>query len=185
MDEQPADEELVAAFRTTGEIRALNGLAERHIPRVRALLHQMVLNEADADDLTQEVFLRAFHGLEGFEGRSRFSTWLYRIAMNTARTFLRSRTRTPACRGEELAEEPDRGGGGPDQAAMARELDADIEAALGSLSPTLRAAIVLTAIHGLNGREAARIEGCATATMYWRVHKARKILKRQLGHYLA
>jgi RNA polymerase sigma-70 factor (ECF subfamily) len=67
---------------------------------------------------------------------------------------------------------------------MARELDADIEAALASLPVTLRAAIVLTAIHGMDGREAARIEGCAAATMYWRVHKARKMLKRQLGHYL-
>ena len=185
MGETARDDELVAAFQTTRDIRALDGLIRRYTPKVRATLYHMVLNEADADDLTQEVFLRVLNGLGQFEGRACFSTWLYRIAMNTARAFLRRQGRSPIRLSDNLAAHPDRGHQRPDQAAMAKELDADIAAALASLSGPLRAAIVLTAIHGLGGREVADIEGCSAATVYWRVYKARKILKRRLEQYLA
>jgi len=151
---------------------------------VRSMLYRMVLNEADADDLTQDVFLRVLNGLGQFDGRACFSTWLYRIVMNTAHTFLRRRARSPVRPSDRLAAFPDRNHPQPDQAAMARELDADIAAALAALPASLRAAIVLTAIHKLDGREVAKIEGCSAATVYWRVHKARKILKQLLGHYL-
>ena len=67
---------------------------------------------------------------------------------------------------------------------MANETDAEVKRALASLSSPLRSAITLTAIQGLNVKEAARIDGCMTATMYWRVHEARKQLKKRLGRYL-
>ena len=72
----------------------------------------------------------------------------------------------------------------PDRLAMAGELNGAITAAIGSLSPALRAAVVLTTLQGLGVHEAAKIEGCTTATMYWRIHKARNILKKRLEKYL-
>jgi RNA polymerase sigma-70 factor (ECF subfamily) len=69
---------------------------------VRSMLYQMVLNDADADDLTQEVFLRVVRGLGQFDGRARFPTWLYRIVMNTARTFLGKKGKSPAHPGDCL-----------------------------------------------------------------------------------
>ncbi len=73
---------------------------------------------------------------------------------------------------------------GPEAAALAGELDGEIAAALGSLAPHLRLAIALVAIQGVPVREAARLEGCGVPTMYWRVHKARKLLGKRLEKYL-
>ena len=67
---------------------------------------------------------------------------------------------------------------------MAGELNGAITAAVGSLPPSLRAAVVLTTVHGLGVRQASKIAGCTRATMYWRIHKARKILKQRLEKYL-
>jgi len=144
----------------------------------------MILNESDADDLTQEVFLRAVRGLAGFRGESRFSTWLYQIAMNTTHSFLRRQGRRPPAPEAALAEKADCLDSAPDRLAMAGELDRAITVAVDSLPPALRAAVVLTMLQGMDVREAAEIEGCAAATMYWRIHKARKVLKRRLGKYL-
>ncbi len=72
----------------------------------------------------------------------------------------------------------------PDRAREGVELGEAIEAGLSSLTPSLRAAIVLTAIQGLEPSEVARIEGCATATIYWRIHRARKVLKERLKEHL-
>lgn len=173
------DEDLMAAYRASREPAALEELVRRHVPRVRALVYPMVLDPWAADDLTQEVFLRAVRGLASFNGRAQFSTWLYRIAMNTAYTFLERRNRSPVLLAElpELATERD----GPAELAMRQELGGEIAEALAELSPKLRAAIVLTVIEQLSVPEAARIEGCTTATMYWRVHEARKLLKRRLA----
>ena len=90
-----SDEELVASYRDCGQREALAELTERHLGKVRAMIYPMVLDRASTDDLTQEVFLRAFRGLAGFNGRVQFSTWLYRVAMNTVHSFLDRRRRSP------------------------------------------------------------------------------------------
>ena len=181
---EPTDEELIAVFRESGDARVLSGLVREHVPRVRTMIFRMVLNESDADDLTQEVFLRAFRGIAGFRGKSEFSTWLYRIAMNTTRSFL-SRPNRPLPMPEEvLVDRADVASATPEQLAIAGELDGAVTAAIGSLPTHLRAAVVLTILQGMDVREAAKIERCAAATMYWRIHKARKTLKKLLGRYL-
>ncbi len=181
---QPSDEELIAAYRDGGSPRALEELLGRHLRQVRAAIYAMVLNDTDADDLAQEVFVRSIRGLAGFRGKARFSTWLYTTMTNTVRSFLRRRPRTHGASDDVLEAQVDHRHDGPDAAAMVRELDEEITAALGSLPPDLRAAIALTTIQGLEVREAARIEGCQTATMYWRLHKARRLLRQRLGKHL-
>ena len=144
----------------------------------------MVINDADVDDLTQEVFLRAIRNIARFRGESQFSTWLYRIAMNTTHDFLRRQNRPQPAPGEVLVDLADLRASTPDRLAMAGELNGAITAAVGSLPAALRAAVVLTMLQGLGVREASKIEGCTAATMYWRIHKARKILKKRLEEYL-
>lgn len=183
--EQVSDEDLMAAFRDDGMPHHLDTLFGRHIEKVRAMLYQMVLNDADADDLTQETFLRAARHIGQFRGRAAFSTWLYRIAMNGANSFLSKRQRNPVVAGMELPDAPDRTGNQPDQLLAGQELDARIRSALETLRPKMRAAVVLTIIQGVSLPEAARIEGCALPTMYWRVHEARRQLKGLLKEDLS
>lgn len=183
-DEEPTDESLLAMFRETGNAEPLDILLRRHLPRVRTMIGQIVLNDSDADDLTQEIFLRAVRGLSQFTGRSRFSTWLYRVAINMSRSYLSRRGRVlPAHNGECLEPAAALHDGPPQQAAQ-RELETAVHHALAALSDKLRAAIVLVHFQGLSVQEAAEIEGCTRATMYWRVHEARRCLKGQLKQYL-
>ena len=182
---EQADEQLIKGFRQTGQPRILDELFGRYVGIVRGMIYPMVLNNADADDLTQEVFIRAARALDRFEGRARFPTWLYRIAMNTTHSFLARRMKRHIHEGEPETEcaapEKDH----PDRRVMAGELDCAISCALEALPPTLRAAVVLTILQDIPIPEAARIEACSPATMYWRIHKARRQLREELGRHLS
>jgi len=180
----PSDEQLAAAYQRSGETSVLEELARRHLPRVCSLVSQIVLNPGAAEDVTQEVFLRAFQQLGSFRGKSSFGTWLYRVALNTAYSYLKRRGNTPVeYRGSLHG--PDTNRTSPEDPVLQAELDGEIQAALAELSPKLRSAIVLTSIQGLKAAEAAKIEGCTITTMYWRIHQARKLLHRRLEEYLS
>ena len=173
------DIQLIENYAETGEIKHFDDLVRRHIGKVRAMIYPMVNNHADADEITQEVFLRAFRGIHGFKRKARFSSWLYRISTNTTHSFLRARMRNPIQHHEEPPERLVQTGS-PSAELAGKELSAEIEKALSELSPKLRSAIVLVGIEGMGTGEAAKIEGCVTATMYWRVHEARRLLKKRL-----
>jgi RNA polymerase sigma-70 factor (ECF subfamily) len=147
-------------------------------------VYQMLGDADDADDVTQEVFVRAWRGIHRFEGRSSFSTWLYRIAANTARSFLRRRSLRAHSSLDEVHEPAAPSFRQPDRKAVQAEMGTQIEQALDALSPSLRAALVLTVMQGFSVRDAARIECCATATIHWRVHRARRLLKHHLSELL-
>ena len=183
-DTTGSDEQLIAGFLESGDAASVERLVGRHIARVRAMVYQMVLNDADADDVTQEIFIRALRGLSSFRSRCRFSTWLYTITVNTARSFLDTRGRAPFADVDCAPEPRDSGVRRPDRSALNAELDREVRDALAELPPKLRSALVLTSLHGLGVAETATIEGCAVATVYWRIHQARKQLKKQLVRYL-
>jgi len=86
-----SDEHLIDQFRATGQIAFLEEVLQRHLRPVRDMVFQMVLNHDAADDVTQDIFLRVVRGIDRFEGRSAFSTWLFRIAMNTVHSYMKSR----------------------------------------------------------------------------------------------
>ncbi len=178
-----SDAELLGRFAETADMVSFDVLVGRHIGRIRAVVYGIVLNNADADDLTQEVFLKVMAGASRFRNKARFSTWLYRVAVNTARDFLRRKGRCPIDYPSDLSREFD-SAACPSGSLMARELDGVVEKAMISLPPALRTAVVLTMIHGFSPREAAQMENCLLATMYWRVHQAKKLLKRELAKYL-
>lgn len=171
----PSDAQLVAAWQS-GDRGALDELADRHLATVRRMIHSMILDDAAADDLTQEVLLRAFRSLGSFRGRSKFTTWLYRIAMNTVHDALARRRRSPVDDRAELPAVAASRDPGPGDGVERHEFDAAVEQALTALPPKLRAAIVLVTIQEVDPAEAARIEGCTRATIYWRLHEARRRL---------
>lgn len=180
-----SDEESIAEYVRTRDGDRLGEVFQRHVPRVRAMVFQLVLDDHLADDVTQEVFLRAWRNLDRFHGRSKFSTWLYRIAVNTARDTLADRrrdcSRMQIQRDDVESASP---AAGPERLVLSTELQGQIEAALGELPATWREAIVLTVLQELDGKTAAEIAGCTRATLYWRVHRARGFLERRLGNYL-
>lgn len=179
---EPTDQEVVARFRVDGDPRCLEVLVRRHTARVRSLVFALVLNDADADDVAQDAMLRALAGLRTFRGEAGFATWLHRIAVNTAKNFLRQRNRHRAflvddCELEEVADEPHRS---PSRQAESAELDSAVTAAMARLPVDQRAAISLVVLEGLPEREAARVAGCNAATLRWRLHRARQRLRAML-----
>jgi len=178
-----SDDELVAAWRRSGDRGPLETLASRHLATVRRMVHSMTLDDGLADDLVQEVFLRAFRGLGSFEARAKFTTWIYRIAMNVAHDTLARRRRSPFDGRAELPLDATSDDQPPEAAAHLAERQGAVGRAIAELSPKLRAAAVLVLIEELDPAEAARIEGCSRATIYWRLHEARKRLARSLREH--
>jgi len=177
------DLELIDAYRDRGERAALDALMRRHLGRIRNVVFQMVLDDALADDLTQDIFHRAVRGLPSFAGRSDFSTWLYRIAMNVVYSHIDRKRRSPLVESTDNTVPCSGRHDGPEQRLAGAELLEAVERAMAELSPKLRAAIVLTCLQGKSAAEAAAIEDCEIGTIYSRVHEARKQLKNRLGDF--
>ena len=177
------DLQLIAAFRSSDDPRILEEIVKRHMGHVRAAVYPLVLNAADADDVAQEAMLRILSGLKSFRGTAAFATWRYRVAVNTALSFLRQRNRLRARLSEvdPPADAPDREDRTPPRQAEASELNRLITAAMKLLPPEQRAALALVAIQGLSEKEAAIACRCTFATLRWRLFRARQRLKRELG----
>jgi RNA polymerase sigma-70 factor (ECF subfamily) len=177
------DEQLAEKYCGTGCHESAGELVRRYLPKVRGIVFPMFLDHQQADDLTQEIMIKAIAGLRGFQGQASLSTWVTRITLNTTYTFLQSRKRRSA---EPLPiETVDRSlDHSPVQAAIGKELDARIRLSLQQLSPKLRAAMVLTAMQGLTAAEAAELEECSVSTMHWRIHQARKQLRKRLQEFV-
>jgi RNA polymerase sigma factor (sigma-70 family) len=178
-----SDEQLVAAWRQSGDRGPLETLATRHLATVHRMVHSMTLNEVLADDLVQEVFLRAFRSLSAFQGRAQFTTWLYRITMNVVHDTLARGRRSPIDGRRELPLDTASRADLPEARVEQAELDEAVTRAIAMLPPKLRAAAVLVMIEELDPAEAARIEGCSRATIYWRLHEARKRLASSLREH--
>lgn len=172
------DSELIEAYRR-GDVSAVETLVRRYLTRIRGLLYQLVIDRDDADDLTQEVFIHAIRNLHQFRGDGAFTTWLYRIAVNTARQSARRVRSRP---GEMLLVEAEACSPGlaPDGLIVRDEKRDQVHQALAKLAPPLRSAVVLTVMQGLSAREASEIESCPLGTMYWRIHEARRLLRIEL-----
>lgn len=171
-----ADSELVRRSQRA-DPAAFEELIRQHQRMVHALTYRMTGSLADADDLAQETFLRAYEQVGSFRGTAKFSTWLYRIAVNTCLNWRQSefrRSRLYAQAAEEFAaERADEGHSPVDQAG-------EIQAALLKLPAKQRAAVVLTIYDGLNHAEAAQVLGCSETTVSWRVFSAKRKLKKLL-----
>lgn len=182
MEQDKTDIDLVSQFQKDGKEETFTLLVKRHLPGVRKLMYDVILNESEADDLAQDVFISVYQSIGNFRGDSKFSTWLYRIAVNRARTFLRKKSREKVKSADTIPEIIDCNR--PDTVLLDMERGRAITKALNSLPVKLRTAIVLTTMEGMSYHEAAHVECCLKSTLYWRVHKARRLLKRKLKGYL-
>ncbi len=170
---------LVAACRR-GERPAMHELYERYRRRVFALIARIV-GAQDAEELTQDVFLRAFRGLEKFRGDSQLSTWMYRLAVNAALSHA-TRSQNRARRNvseEELLQLPSPPGQGEPDFCDPR-LRARLNEALGELPAGYRAVLVLHDVEGLQHDEIAVILGCRVGTSKSQLHKARAQMQKKL-----
>jgi RNA polymerase sigma-70 factor (ECF subfamily) len=186
MDERP-DDVLVEEARQ-GSTEAFSELARRHQQRIFCLIYGMTRNRSDTDDLCQEVFMTAFRSISGFNQKSSFYTWVYRIAVNTSLNFLKKRGRKKERAGfhENLpyADEKAAASWSPEGSSTRNELQGLLEEAVDSLPPLYRVSFLLVADQGLSHAEAARALGCSANTVSWRMHKARKMLRARLSPFI-
>ena len=179
------DEELVARSKT-GDTESFNQLVKRWERPIFALAYRTLGREEDARDVTQETFLRAFRALGGFKGDAKFSSWLYRIALNLCRDWMRKHRRTPVVdvpEGvdmEQLAAER-----GPTETvedlAVRAELSRGVAKAMESLPAEQRESIILKEYHGLTFQEIADLMKCPLSTVKTRVYQGLSTLRKQLG----
>ena len=184
------DRELVARAQA-GDTRAFEELVRRHQRWVFTLAFRMVGDGAEAEDLAQEVFLRAYRGLAGFRGAARFSTWLHSIASHHCLNALETRSRQPLYRLER--ERPGDDGppprldrvpnGAPRADAVLEQRDRArlVHAALARLSTDHRLIVVLRDIQGMSYEAIAETLGIELGTVRSRLHRARMALKELLA----
>ncbi|MBC8104211.1 MAG: sigma-70 family RNA polymerase sigma factor [Cytophagales bacterium] len=179
----------VAARAARGDVAAFGVLVERYQRPMAALVSRMTANQDDVDDIVQELFIRAWKGLPRFRGDAQFSTWLYRIAVNTALKH-RSHRRSEAALSlsaedapggmEALSapkDAPAHQGGDPYRAVESQEQKTRIRGAVLSLPEKQRVVVALHYFEGQSCEEISEVIGCSVGTVWSRLHYACKRLK--------
>jgi len=178
------DEDLVARSRG-GDLDSFNQLILRWERPIYALAYRVIGREEDARDVCQETFLRAFRALPGFKGQAKFSSWLYRIALNLCRDWIRRQRRAPTVQLAEGADPAEVAAEqGPTESiedlVARRELSAVVEEAMALLPEEQRTAIILKEYHGMTFQEIADLQGCPLSTVKTRLYQGLSVLRRHL-----
>jgi RNA polymerase sigma-70 factor (ECF subfamily) len=184
---KPTDRELVEQTKA-GDSLAFGMLVRRHQRRIFRVAFHLVRSGAEAEDVTQETFVRAYQAIDRFDGRSEPFTWFYRIAVNLSLNTLRARKVTrdstpshdPRIEALLMETRPSQGRD-PATATQQKQLAAALCDGIDALSETLRTTLILVCIDGLAHEDASKVLGCPEGTVAWRVHEAR----RKLREYLA
>src|SRR5438477_10678096 len=179
------DEELVARS-IGGDSDSFNELVLRWERPIYALAYRTIGREEDARDVCQETFLRAFRALPGFRGQAKFSSWLYRIALNLCRDWIRRERRAPVVQPPEgvdliemaAAAEPSES---IEELVARQDLARAVERAMALLPEEQRTAIVLKEYHGLTFQEIAELVGCPLSTVKTRLYQGLTVLRRELA----
>lgn len=158
-----------------GDHAAFEALIMCHQRMIHGLTFRMTGSTADAEDLAQETFIHAFRQLPSFRGEARFSSWLYRIAINLCLNWKKRQARQQNLL--NAWEEDRQASSGENNSRNWQQ----VQEALLKLNPKQRAAVVLTTYDGLNHAEAAKALGCSETTVSWRIFAARAKLKRLLA----
>ena len=174
-----------------GDESALTGLMDRYEQPIFHFIYRHVPNDADARELAQEVFVRLFFNVGKFKPEARFSTWLYRIALNLCRDHVKSRRTRQAAQTDSLSaqedddEHPARAvaveSRTPSDAALAREKLAALDEGMAALPHDLRTALVLTTLEQRSHQECAALLKTTPKAIETRVYRARKFLLEWMG----
>jgi RNA polymerase sigma-70 factor (ECF subfamily) len=188
--ERKLDDQLVARA-AQGDRAAFDVLVLRYQHKIVHLTERLV-GEADALDVAQESFIKAYRALKNFRGQSAFYTWLYRIALNTAKNFLVARKRRPASRDIDAGDAELYGytdqmshSDTPEALALSDEIRDKVSAAIDHLPADLREAITLRELDGLSYEEIAQAMDCPIGTVRSRIFRARAVVDEVLGPLLA
>ena len=189
--DREADQVLVERVQR-GDKKAFDLLVLKYQHKVANLISRYIRDQAEVLDVTQEAFIKAYRALSNFRGDSAFYTWLYRIAINTAKNHLAAQARRPP--GEDIeaetAEQMDMGtrlkeSGTPEGMALQREIAQTIQKALDELPDDLRTAIMLRELEGLTYEEIAQAMECPIGTVRSRIFRAREAIDLKLKPLMA
>ena len=186
MNQEAADVELVRRVQA-GDKRAFDLLVQKYQHKILHLIGRYVHDPVSAQDVAQEAFIKAYRGLRNFRGDSAFYTWLYRIAINTAKNFLVTESRrTPDYEVNAEDAEHLNGESGlkeyatPERELLSEEIKRQIFKAMEDLPEDLRSAIVLRELEGMSYEEIAQVMECPIGTVRSRIFRAREAIDRQL-----
>lgn len=177
-DQAQRDAELIERY-LAGDADAFDALMRAHEDRVFSICLRMLRNREAALDATQETFVTVFRKVDRFAGRSAFSTWLYRVAVNTCYDAARRQRRRLAEPLPEGNDPPDRRAGDELDAV---ELRPDLQAALAAIPAEFRAAVILVDVEGLALQSVSEILGVPVGTVKSRVFRGRRLLAEALGN---
>jgi RNA polymerase sigma-70 factor (ECF subfamily) len=183
---EQSDLELVRRVQR-GERGAFDLLVLRYQHKVVKLVSRLLRDPSEAEDVAQEAFVKAYRALGSFRGDSAFYTWLYRIAVNTARNTMAARQRRPLAYEAELSENEQtvvesrmRHGDTPEATVLSDEIHRTVNSAVEELPEDLRTAIILREIEGLSYEEIAEAMDCPVGTVRSRIFRAREAIDRSL-----
>ncbi|MCS7101415.1 MAG: RNA polymerase sigma factor RpoE [Burkholderiaceae bacterium] len=187
MSERSADQVLVERVQR-GDKRAFELLVAKYQRKIFRLLSRLIRDPAEIEDVAQEAFIKAYRALPNFRGESAFYTWLYRIAINTAKNYLVAQgRRAPTATESDLAEsegldetEQLRDVATPDAVLLSKQVAEAVNRAIEKLPEDLRTAIVLRELEGLSYEEIAAAMNCPIGTVRSRIFRAREAIANEL-----
>jgi len=169
-----------------GDAESFNQLIVRWERPIYALAYRVIGREEDARDVCQETFLRAFRAIGGFRGQSKFSSWLYRIALNLCRDWIRRERRAPVVQAPEGVDLVDLASAREpvesiEDLVARHDLSRRVARAMAVLPEEQRTAIILKEYHGLTFQEIATLVGCPLSTVKTRLYQGLVVLRRELS----
>jgi len=173
------DEDILCIERfLSGDAGGFTMLVRKYQNRVLNIVYSLIGKDGESEDISQEVFLKIYHSLSSFRQNCRFSTWLYRVAVNTTYDFLRKRKNLV---NDEIAIENSISSyDGPDEVLAKKEEKTMLEKVLAGTPLEYRAALVLKDVEGLNYKQIAEILGCGMGTVASKIYRGREFLKEEL-----
>lgn len=186
MGEGATDQELVERVKQ-GDKTAFDLLVIKYQQRIINLVSRFVRNQSDAQDVTQEAFIKAYRAMPNFRGESAFYTWMYRIAVNTAKNHLAVQSRRPVAAERDITEIEQIEGDNalkdyatPEHMLLRDEIQETIVKAIENLPDDLKMAITLREVEGLSYEDIASAMDCPIGTVRSRIFRAREAIDNQL-----
>ncbi|SCZ59548.1 RNA polymerase sigma factor RpoE [Thiohalomonas denitrificans] len=186
MGRQSVDQELVERVQR-GDKQAFDVLVRKYQYKIVKLISRYVRDQSEVLDVAQETFVKAYRALDKFRGESAFYTWLYRIAINTAKNYLVAQGRRPPDTDIDASEAEQFEGhfnlkesDSPERLALRDELERTVYEAIDELPEDLRSAITLREMEGLSYEEIAQAMSCPIGTVRSRIFRAREAIDRKL-----
>lgn len=187
----PSDRQLVERVQS-GDKRAFDLLVLKYQHKIVAVVSRFIKDHSEVQDVTQEAFIKAYRALANFRGDSAFYTWMYRIAINTAKNHLVARGRRPPSSDVDLEDAEFYSGADllrdnetPENQLFRDQLENAVHEAIRALPEDLRSAVTLREMEGLSYEEIAEVMGCPVGTVRSRIFRAREAIDRTVQAVLA